>query len=201
MSRVLVKICGITCLEDALAAVEAGADALGFNFYPASPRFTTIEQVARIVQSVPQSTLKLGVFVDAGADEIATIVREVGLDLAQVHGDASGLTVRFWQALSAGPDLSGKTNIRNAEAFLVDTPAGAARGGTGLSFDWSLARNLPGKIVLAGGLGPDNVAEAIRQARPWGVDACSRLERAPGRKDTAKVRALIQAVREAEAGA
>ena len=86
-----------------------------------------------------------------------------------------------------------------AEAFLIDTPAGAKRGGTGRSFDWSLVRGLAGKIVLAGGLGPDNVAEAIRQVRPWGIDACSRLESAPGRKDAAKVRALIQAVREAEA--
>jgi phosphoribosylanthranilate isomerase len=86
-----------------------------------------------------------------------------------------------------------------AEAFLIDTPAGAQRGGTGRSFDWSLVQGLAGKIVLAGGLGPDNVAEAIRQVRPWGVDACSRLESAPGRKDAAKVRALIQAVREAEA--
>ena len=199
MSRVLVKICGITCLEDALAAVDAGADALGFNFYPASPRFATIEKVARIVQKVPQDTLRVGVFVDAGVHEIARIVREAGLDLAQVHGDPSGLTVRFWQALSAGPDLKAKMSSGKAEAFLIDTPAGAQRGGTGRSFDWSLVRDLPGKIVLAGGLGPDNVAEAIRQVRPWGVDACSRLESAPGRKDAAKVRALVQAVREAGA--
>jgi len=201
MSRVVVKICGITCFDDAVMAVEAGADALGFNFYPGSPRFTTIEKVAKIVPKVPQNTLKVGVFVDAGADEIATIVREAGLDLAQVHGSASGLTVRFWQALSAGPDLQEKMSISKAEAFLIDTPAGAQRGGTGRSFDWSLVQGLPGNIVLAGGLGADNVAEAIRQVRPWGVDACSRLESAPGRKDAAKVRALIQAVREVEAGA
>ena len=199
MSRVLVKICGITCVEDALAAVEAGADALGFNFYPKSPRFTSIEIVARIVQKVPQNTLKVGVFVDASADEIARSVSEAGLDLAQVHGEASGLTVRFWQALAAGPALAGRMTASGAEAYLIDSPAGAQRGGTGRSFDWSLVQGLPGKFVLAGGLGPDNVAEAIRQVRPWGVDACSRLESAPGRKDAAKVRALVQAVREAEA--
>jgi phosphoribosylanthranilate isomerase len=199
MSHVLVKICGITCVEDALAAVEAGADALGFNFYSGSPRFTTVEKVARIVQKVPQNTLKVGVFVDAGAEQIERVVREAGLDVAQVHGAAAGLTVRFWQALAAGPGLSKKMQASAAEAFLVDTPAGAQRGGTGRSFDWSLVRGLAGKIVLAGGLGPDNVAEAIRQVRPWGIDACSRLESAPGRKDAAKVRALIQAVREAEA--
>jgi phosphoribosylanthranilate isomerase len=199
MSHVLVKVCGITCVEDALASVDAGADALGFNFFPRSPRFTSVEKVARIAQKVPQNTLKVGVFVDAGADEIARSVREAGLDVAQVYGEASGLTVRFWQALAAGPDLSARIETSAAEAFLIDTPAGAQRGGTGRSFDWSLVQGLPGKIVLAGGLGPDNVAEAIRQVRPWGVDACSRLESAPGRKDAAKVRALIQAVREAEA--
>jgi phosphoribosylanthranilate isomerase len=199
MSRVLVKICGITCVEDALAAVEAGADALGFNFYPKSPRFTSVEKAAKIAQKVSQNTLKVGVFVDACAEEIALIVREAGLDVAQVYGDVRGLTVRFWQALSAGPGLKESMTASAAEAYLIDTPAGAQRGGTGRSFNWSLVRDLPGKIVLAGGLGPDNVAEAIRQVRPWGVDACSRLESAPGRKDAAKVRALIQAVREAEA--
>jgi phosphoribosylanthranilate isomerase len=199
MSRVLVKVCGITCVEDALMAVEAGADALGFNFYPRSPRFTSIEKVAEIVQKVPQTTLKVGVFVDTGADEIARIVGEAGLDVAQVYGEAAGLTVRFWQALPAGPGIKESMSASVAEAFLIDTPAGAQRGGTGRRFDWRLVKGLTGKIVLAGGLGPDNAAEAIRQVRPWGIDACSRLESEPGRKDTAKVRALIQAVREAEA--
>jgi phosphoribosylanthranilate isomerase len=108
------------------------------------------------------------------------------------------LRARFWQAFSAGPDLAARMGGSAAEAFLIDTPAGAARGGTGRTFDWDLVRGLPGRIVLAGGLGPDNVAEAVRQVRPWGVDACSRLVSAPGRKDAAKVRALIQRVREAE---
>jgi phosphoribosylanthranilate isomerase len=199
MSHVLVKICGITCVEDALAAVEAGADALGFNFYPKSPRFTSVEKAAKIAQKVPQNTLKVGVFVDASAEEIARSVSDAGLDLAQVYGEVSGLKVRFWQALAAAPGLGARIEASAAEAYLIDTPAGAQRGGTGRSFDWSLVRDLPGKIVLAGGLGPDNVAGAIRLVRPWGVDACSRLESAPGRKDAAKVRALIQAVREAEA--
>lgn len=198
MNHVLVKICGITCAEDAVAAVEAGADALGFNFYPGSPRFTNVENVSEIVQKVPQNTLKVGVFVDTGAEEIERVVREAGLDVAQVHGETPGLTVRFWQALAAGPELGEHMSGSQAEAFLIDTPSGAQRGGTGRSFDWSLVRGLPGRIVLAGGLGPDNVAESIRQVRPWGVDACSRIESTPGRKDAAKVRALIQAVREAE---
>jgi phosphoribosylanthranilate isomerase len=199
MSRVLVKVCGITRVEDAVMAVEAGADALGFNFYPQSPRYTTIEKVAKIVQKVPQTTLKVGVFVDAGAEVVARSMREAGLDVAQIYGEAAGLTVRFWQALPAGPGLDERMRTSAAEAFLIDTPAGAQRGGTGRSFDWGLVQGLPGRIVLAGGLAPDNVAEAIRQVRPWGVDACSRLESEPGRKDAAKVRALIQAVREAEA--
>lgn len=199
MSRVLVKICGITSLEDALASIEAGADALGFNFYPRSPRFISIGKAAKIVEKVPPDTLKVGVFVDAGADEIARTVGEAGLDVAQIYGEAAGLTVRFWQALPAGPGIKESMSASAAEAFLIDTPAGAQRGGTGRRFDWSLVKGLTGKIVLAGGLGPDNAAEAIRQVRPWGVDACSRLESEPGRKDAAKVRALIQAVREAEA--
>jgi len=199
MNRVLVKICGITCVEDALAAVEAGADALGFNFFPSSPRFITVEKAAEIAAGVPQNTVKVGVFVDTPAEEIARMVRAAGLDVAQVHGRPLGLTVRFWQALAAGLGLDERMQASAAEAFLIDTPAGAQRGGTGRVFDWSLAKGLAGKIVLAGGLGPDNVAEAIRQVRPWGVDACSRIESAPGRKDAAKVRALIQAVREAEA--
>jgi phosphoribosylanthranilate isomerase len=198
MSRVLVKICGITCVEDALTAVEAGADALGFNFFPGSPRLITVEKAAEIAAGVPQNTVKVGVFVDTAPEEIARMVRAAGLDLAQVHGATPGLTVRFWQALAAGPGLDGRMQTSAAEAFLIDTPAGAQRGGTGRVFDWDLVKGLPGKIVLAGGLGPDNVAEAIRQVRPWGVDACSRIESAPGRKDAAKVRALIKAVREAE---
>jgi len=197
MSRTVVKICGITSLEDALASVEAGADALGFNFYPRSPRFVDAAKVAKIVEKLSENTLKVGVFVDLPVAEIARTVRAAGLDVAQVYGSAAGLTVRYWQALSAGPDLKEKMRGGAAEAYLVDTPAGAQRGGTGRSFDWSLVRDLPARIVLAGGLGPDNVAEAVRQVRPWGVDACSRLESAPGRKDAAKVRALIQAVREA----
>jgi phosphoribosylanthranilate isomerase len=177
--------------------VEAGADALGFNFFPASPRFTSIEKVAKIVQKVPQNTLKVGVFVDTSAEQIARAVREAGLDLAQVHGETPGLTVRFWQAFAAGPGLGERMSSSAAEAFLIDTPAGAKRGGTGKVFDWSLVQSLTGRIVLAGGLGPDNVADAIRRVRPWGIDACSRLESAPGRKDAAKMQALIQAVREA----
>jgi phosphoribosylanthranilate isomerase len=202
MNRVFIKICGITCLEDAQMAVAAGADALGFNFWPGSPRHIAPQDAARITAKLGANTVKIGVFVDPNAVEIAETVRAAGLDLAQIHGSVPPLTVHFWQAFSAGPglenDLRAALETSRAEAFLIDAPAGAQRGGTGRAFDWSVVRGLPGRIVLAGGLGPDNVAQAIRQARPWGVDACSRLESAPGRKDPAQVGAFIQTVRQAE---
>ena len=202
MNRVFVKICGITSLEDAQMAGAAGADALGFNFWPGSPRHIAPRDAAKITAKLGTNTVKIGVFVDANALENTETVRVAGLDLAQIHGSAPLLALRFWQAFQANPDLEDQVRkaaaAARAEAFLIDTPAGAQRGGTGRVFAWPLVRGLPGRIVLAGGLGPDNVAEAIREARPWGVDACSRLESAPGRKDPAQVRAFIQAVRAAE---
>lgn len=187
----MVKICGITNREDALAAVEAGASAVGFNFWPGSPRYIAPAFAAEIAAALPKSVLRVGVFVDASAVEVKAIAREVGLDVAQTHGRSERPAgVRWWPAFSAGespPAFDG------AEAFLVDTPAGEQRGGTGRVFDWSLAAGLPGRIVLAGGLAPENVAAAIRQARPWGVDACSRLELSPGRKDHQRVRAFVRA--------
>ena len=207
MQHIFVKICGITTLDDALAAHEAGADALGFNFWPGSPRCITPQAAAGITAHLGSNTLKIGVFVDPTAEEVRETVRLAGLDLAQIHGRVPPLSIRLWQALAAGPDLEDqlqmalRSNAAGAsipEAFLIDTPAGAQRGGTGRVFDSRRARGLPGRIVLAGGLSPDNVAQAIREARPWGVDACSRLESAPGRKDPAKMRAFIQAVRAAE---
>jgi phosphoribosylanthranilate isomerase len=207
MNRVFIKICGITCLDDAALAVAAGADALGFNFFSPSPRCISPQEAAGITAHLASNTLKIGVFVDPSAEEVRATVRLAGLDLAQIHGRVPPVSVRFWQALAAGPDLENQLQIAlrsNAaeasipEAFLIDTPAGAQRGGTGRAFDWSLVRGLPGRIVLAGGLDAGNVAQAIREARPWGVDACSRLESAPGRKDPAKMRAFIQAVRAAE---
>lgn len=207
MQHIFVKICGITTLYDALTALEAGADALGFNFWPGSPRCISPQEAAGITAHLGSNTLKIGVFVDPTAEEVTETVRLAGLDLAQIHGRVPPLSVRFWLALPAGPDLENRLQIaRRAsaakasipEAFLIDTPAGAQRGGTGRVFDWRQVRGLPGRIVLAGGLGPDNVAQAIREARPWGVDACSRLESAPGRKDPGKVRAFIAAVRTVE---
>ena len=194
----LIKICGITALEDALAACDAGADALGFNFWPRSPRYIEPERAAQIIERIPGNVLAVGVFVDEPAERIEATAAAAGVEVAQLHGACGAPRLRWWKALEAGPDVRRQMKQSDAEAFLLDAPAGAQRGGTGRVFDWTLACGLPGRIVLAGGLGPDNVREAIRAARPWGVDACSRLESAPGRKDPEKVRAFVRAVREPE---
>lgn len=195
----LVKICGITTLDDALQAAEAGASALGFNFWPHSKRCIAPSAAAAITARLPAAILKVGVFVDAPETEFTTIAAETGLDIVQLHGShESTPSLRHWLALSAtDPGIRATMETSGAEAFLIDTPADDERGGTGRTFDWSLVRDLPGRIVLAGGLGPDNVAQAIRQVRPWGVDACSRLESAPGRKDHVKVLEFIRAARSA----
>lgn len=191
---VLVKICGITSVEDALAAVEAGADALGFNFWSGSPRYLLPERASEILRALPAGILRVAVLVE----EIAAPVE--GMDVVQIHGRIGGAPAgRWWRALSAGPSL--RETMKDSprpEAFLVDTPAGEARGGTGRTFDWTLAAGLGAKVILAGGLGPGNVAAALQAARPFGVDACSRLESAPGVKDHAKMRDFVRAVREWE---
>lgn len=195
-----VKICGITTAEDAHAAAAAGADAIGLNFWPGSPRFVTEEQVRAIVRNLPHDVLRVGVFVDATAEAMEDATARLGLDIVQLHGRADRPPrCRWWQALSAGsPGWREAATASPAELILLDTPAGAERGGTGRTFDWALARETGRPVILAGGLSPDNVAEALRQARPWGVDACSRLEIAPGRKDHRKIAAFVKAVRESE---
>jgi phosphoribosylanthranilate isomerase len=201
MSAVLVKICGITNPDDALAAAEDGAGALGFNFWPQSPRYITPDAAREIAARLPRGILKAGVFVDEPLGNIREVMKHAGLDVAQIHGDPGAAPdFDFWIALSAGaPDLRASIEHWNtASAFLIDTPAGAQRGGTGRTFDWSLAAGLGVRTILAGGLGPDNVAAAIRAVKPFGVDACSRLESSPGRKDRRKVRDFIQAALSAE---
>ena len=194
----IVKVCGITNRVDALLAVEAGASALGFNFYPRSPRYLEPEQAARIVESVPVTVWKVGVFVNESPARVVEITRLAGLDIAQLHGDETPEAipdgVRCWKAMSVGAAFS--LDVLDAfpvEAFLLDAPANGQYGGTGRSFDWSLARGSRHKIVLAGGLDASNVRAAIEAAQPWGVDACSRLESAPGRKDPVRVRAFVRA--------
>jgi phosphoribosylanthranilate isomerase len=201
-----VKICGITNLEDAIAAVEAGADALGFNFYRGSSRYIAPEDARRLVEKVSPSVMKVGVFVnEAEPAEVSRIAQSVGLTAVQLHGDESpqychALSAHFTiKALRVGPHFEARSvKDYETDAILLDAYASGARGGTGQTIDWELARSvgeLVPKLFLAGGLSPENVAEAIAAVDPYGVDACSSLENAPGRKDDVRVRAFLAAAR------
>jgi phosphoribosylanthranilate isomerase len=190
----MVKICGITNLEDALAAVDCGASALGFNFYSKSPRYITPQAAAGIVSKLPAGITKVGVFVNAETEDAARIA---GLDVVQLHGDESPndvpANIRTWKAFRVAPEFDLQNlDAWHVEAFLLDSPS-SAYGGSGNTFDWRLARAAGRKIILAGGLDAANVRAAIEQAQPFGVDACSLLESTPGRKDHQKVSQFIQA--------
>jgi phosphoribosylanthranilate isomerase len=190
----MIKICGITRREDALAAVEAGASALGFIFYPKSPRYVTPPTAAALGEGL--NALKVGVFVDESSAAIESVMRAANLDIAQIYGIAVPENMRVWKALRPEPRASASgqtqtTTSQGVEAILLDGPA------NGISFDWTLANGTGLKIIVAGGLDASNVAEAIRIAQPWGVDASSRLETAPGIKDHEKVRAFVKAAQEA----
>lgn len=192
---VVVKVCGITGRDDALAAVESGATALGFNFWPKSPRWIEPEAAAAIAAELPPHVLKVGVFVNEPALNVELVSNRVPLDVAQLHGDCgSPRGVRVWKAHSVRPGFSAEALADpEAEAFLLDAPADGLHGGTGQVFDWNLIGGLRQRIVLAGGLDASNVARAIATAHPWGVDACSRLESEPGKKDPGKTAAFIRA--------
>jgi phosphoribosylanthranilate isomerase len=180
----IVKICGITTEEDARIAVESGANALGFNFWAGSPRYVSGERAAEIIASVPGDYLKVGVFVDAIDPK-----PRVGLDVLQLHGSCALKGAhRIWRAV-AGNEPTPAMDDR-IEAWLLDSVA--RQGGSGKTFDWKLAARFPHRAILAGGLDASNVREAVRIASPWGVDACSRLEASPGKKDGDKVRAFVR---------
>jgi len=255
-----IKICGITNLHDALAATDAGANALGFVFYPKSPRRVTMETARSIAAKLPQSIDKVGVFVNQSVDQVRNIAKQVGLTAVQLHGDES---VDFSRALfqELGNGSSRPTIFRTCPAKIFDAPAGQSvgwdpvagglvepdeaykgkrvhkihvaengdlflethgfrpgvisgvlldsstaeeRGGTGRAFDWERVQPWAGiinsisKLIVAGGLRPGNVQEAIHLLHPWGVDVSSGVEREPGKKDPRKVRAFVQAVRAME---
>jgi phosphoribosylanthranilate isomerase len=183
-----IKVCGITRKEDALAAADAGASAIGFIFYPKSPRYVTPEHAAELGEGL--SLWKVGVFVDESPAAIETVMRAARLDVAQIYGSEAPPGMRVWRAFRVAEAFD-KSHAAGAEAILLD---GAANG---VPFDWRLARAVEGRIIVAGGLTAANVAEAIRIAQPWGVDASSSLESAPGIKDHEKVRAFVKAAREA----
>jgi phosphoribosylanthranilate isomerase len=190
---VIVKVCGITDAMDALTALDAGADALGFNFWPGSKRF--VKDTA-FLGDLPDDFWRVGLFVNEDPERVRDIMNEYRLDVAQLHKMDSIDGLRVWKGISVDHALTQQDiDGARAEAVILDTPAGALEGGTGKTFDWNLADGLKGKIMLAGGLDAANVGEAIRKLRPWGVDACSRIESEPGKKDRAKMRAFIEAAR------
>lgn len=208
--RPRVKICGITNLEDALAAAEAGADMLGFNFYPHSKRYVTPETCHRIVSTLRQYGSRItlaGVFVNAPLRQVESTLEACGLDVAQLHGDESPrmmetLNGRAFKAIrptSLAQARSGAARFARpaAPALLIDAHQPGQYGGTGHTGDWALARALADEhpILLAGGLNPDNVAAAVAHVRPWGVDAASGVETEPGRKDAGKMAAFVKAAR------
>ena len=203
---VRVKICGITCLEDALLAVEAGADALGFVFYPPSPRAVTPAQALPILQALPPFVVTVGLFVDTLAPAIRQLVAATGLSMVQCHGTASATAAELaplvcLPALSVRDRASLAVMARQpAAAWLLDAYVPGAHGGTGQTCDWELAAEVARhhRIVLAGGLTPDNVAAAIRQVRPYAVDVSSGVESVPGRKDPAKLIRFIRNAKGAE---
>lgn len=207
MSTVKIKICGITNWKDAKRAVEEGADLLGFNFYPPSPRFIEPAQARRIARRLPKRISTVGVFVNQREDVMLEIARIVALDYLQLHGDESpDVVARMGRSVSVikafqvrRPFRTARLNRFSANAFLLDGFSPVRRGGTGNTFEWSVARQAKqyGRIFLAGGLRPENVAAAIEFVRPYAVDVCSGVEAQPGLKDPARIRALIRAVRTA----
>jgi phosphoribosylanthranilate isomerase len=205
--RVLVKVCGITSVEDGLMAARAGADALGLVFWARSPRAVTLEQARGIAGALPPFVVRVGVFVDAAPAEVARAAEAVGLDVLQLHGDEAveacrAAPRRVIKAVRVGPGFQPEAAVRYRDAvagLLLDTRDDRGLpGGTGRRFDWSVACALRAELPflgLAGGLDPGNVAGAIRETDPDLVDVSSGVESAPGRKDEAKVRAFVEAVR------
>ena len=198
----LVKICGLTNLDDALAAVDAGADALGFNFYQRSPRYISPANAREITDHLPSSVLRVGVFVNEELQSLSRVVSEASLTAVQLHGDETPeycdqlKTTFVIKVFGAGDDLD--LTAYNVDAIMLDTKDKFLHGGTGRVFDWSIAQranNSVPKLFLAGGLSPENVAEAIATVRPYAVDACSSLEDTPGKKNGERMRAFVAAVR------
>lgn len=207
MRRVRIKICGITRLEDALAAVELGADALGFVFYPPSPRYLGPQDARRIIERLPPFITTVGLFVDAGVPAVHAQATESGVDLVQFHGketpEECGASPRPWiKAIQARPGLDFARialQYANARALLVDAWHPELPGGTGVSFDWSLLTGPRDfRLVLAGGLDAGNVGAALQQLEPYAVDVSGGVESSKGIKNIAKIREFVAEVRNFE---
>ena len=203
-----VKICGLTRLEDAQQAVDLGAAALGFNFYPPSPRYIEPEAARAMVQSLPPLVTSVGVFAnETDAGHVISIAREAGATAVQLHGPGfpelqellSAFTLVVAAPVREGFKAEALGKFR-ANAYLLDAFDADRLGGTGRTFDWNAAREAKryGPIILAGGLTPENVSRAVRVVRPYAVDVASGVESAPGIKDSAKLRAFFAAVAEAD---
>jgi len=202
-----VKICGLTRVDDALAAARLGAHAIGVVLYRKSPRFITHEQARRIVDALPPFVTPVALMVNPSADEVRQAIEHVRPALLQFHGDetpefCAGFSLPYIKALRVRPEtdlLQYARNYASAKGLLLDTFVEGARGGTGAVFDWDLIpRELPLPLILAGGLNPDNVSEAIRQVRPWAVDVSSGVEVGKGIKDAALIAAFIRGVKDAD---
>jgi len=217
MVKAKVKICGITNWRDAHQAAEEGAQFLGFNFYARSPRYIAPAKARRIVRRLPRGISAVGVFVNETARRMAEIARVAGLSWVQLHGEETSATlarlkrslpaVKIIKAVRVGKSFrpAQLARFKQADAILLDGFDSKRRGGTGKTFDWSLARRAKratdhGRILLAGGLTPDNIAEAIRIARPFAVDVCSGVEAKPGKKDPARLKALLRAANGTRSG-
>ncbi|MDR3555199.1 MAG: phosphoribosylanthranilate isomerase [Syntrophobacteraceae bacterium] len=204
-----VKVCGLTVVEEAVACAQLGADAIGLVFYPPSPRFVTVAVAKEIGENLPKGVFKVGLFVDEPFLEIVKIAELCRLDFVQLHGceppamveaiESTGIPVIKALFAKRKPFLADADDYRGC-ALLVEGGGGGQPGGVGLSWEWSAARDLAGRrhCILAGGLNPENVGEAICQVGPDAVDVSSGVESAPGRKDKNKVRAFIEAVRNAK---
>ncbi|WP_041382438.1 phosphoribosylanthranilate isomerase [Spiribacter curvatus] len=199
--RCRVKICGVTTPEDAVMAAEAGADAIGLVFHPPSRRCVTVDQAARIVASLPPMVTAVGLFLDADAERVRDVISQVALDLLQFHGsETPGFCERFGHrylkaiGMAGGDPWAVARDHPQAAGLLLDGHPPGAAGGSGEAFDWG--QPLPGshRIIVAGGLRVDNVAQAVQTIRPWGVDCSSGVESSPGIKDRRLVAAFIEEV-------
>jgi phosphoribosylanthranilate isomerase len=209
MYRVRVKVCGIRTLDEAAVALECGADSLGFNFWPGSPRYISPDSAREIMSQLHPFASRIGVFVNEDANRVRTLFYGLGLSAVQLHGDESPEYCRnlagpkIIKALRVGPEFDpGSIADYAASAILLDASVKGSYGGTGRSFDWNAAIESKSyaPIILAGGLTIENVEVAIRTVKPLAIDVCSGVEAEPGKKDLRKLRLFMEAVNRANAG-